>query len=108
VTDPDPGALRGIAVTGLTGAVSGTWEFSTDGGTTWRRLGAPSPLAARLLRAEDRVRFRPDAGFTGTAAIRYRAWDQTAGTAGLTAAVGAGGGRSAFSLATETATVLVV
>jgi large repetitive protein len=109
VTDPDLGALQGIAVTGLTGTASGNWQFSLDGGTTWTTISTASATKAVLLRATDKVRFVPVVpGFVGVATISYRAWDQTTGTAGQTAAVGVGGGKSAFSLATETATVNVV
>src|SRR5262249_34111215 len=109
VTDADLGAVQGIAVTGLTGTGNGIWQFSVDGGTTWTNINLVSPTQALLLRAEDKVRYVPIvSGYTGQATISYRAWDQTTGTAGLTAAVGMGGGKKSFSLATETATVNVV
>ena len=44
VTDPDPAAVRGIAIVGASGA--GTWQISGDGGATWAALGSPSPTAA--------------------------------------------------------------
>jgi large repetitive protein len=106
VTDPDLGAEQGIAVTALTG--TGSWQYSLDGGSTWLTITAASKTNAVLLRSTDLIRFVPAAGFTGTATISYRAWDRTAGTAGATAAVGMGGGTTAFSMATETASVLVV
>jgi hypothetical protein len=74
VTDPDPGALSGIAITGVTGL--GTWEVMIDGGPPVA-LGAVSPAAARLLRATDQIRFVPAAGFRGAVQLKYRAWDQT-------------------------------
>jgi hypothetical protein len=108
VTDPDLGAQQGIAITALTGTGFGTWQFSTDGVANWLTIETVSPLKALLLRATDMLRFVPSGGLTGTATISYRAWDQTTGTAGSTMAVGAGGGKSAFSLATEIASVNIV
>jgi len=109
VTDADLGALQGVAVVGLTGTSDGTWEFSTDDGTTWAPVGAASESAARLLRASDLLRFAPNAGFLGTATVTYRAWDWTQGTFGGTAdlTVLGTGGATAFSTVTETATLTV-
>jgi len=109
ISDVDLGALQGVAVVGLTGAADGTWQFSTDGGATWAPFGTVSEDAARLLRSFDLVRFVPGAGFLGTAILTYRAWDWTLGAYGETADVtGLGtGGTSAFSAATETATMTV-
>ena len=39
ITDPDAGAQLGIAVTAAD-ATSGTWWYSTNGGTNWNALGA--------------------------------------------------------------------
>src|SRR5205807_3658969 len=58
----------------------------------------------------DYVRFVPDAKNGTSATLTYHAWDQTSGTPGhsvdLTAA-NATGGATAFSLATDTATIAV-
>src|SRR5207253_2324490 len=48
ITEVDAGAVRGLAVTGADDA-HGTWQFSTDGGSSWTALGSPSDAAARLL-----------------------------------------------------------
>jgi hypothetical protein len=81
-TDPDAGALRGIAVTGLTGTTSGTWQYSLDG-STWLTISGMTATKGLLLRETDRIRFLPINGVTGTHTISYRAWDQATGAAGL-------------------------
>ena len=66
-----------------------------------------SPATALLLRDTDRVRFVPD-GQNGTAAsFTFVAWDRTAGSAARSSAPRAAGGTSAFSLASDTATITV-
>jgi hypothetical protein len=106
VTDPDAGAVVGIAVTAAA-AASGAWQFSTDNGTSWAGLGAVTPTFARLLAADaqTRVRFVPGPDFNGTIdpAITFRAWDRTIGANGGTADPSTNGGATAFSTATETA-----
>jgi hypothetical protein len=107
-TDPDAGALRGIAVTGLTGTSDGTSQFSTTDGRTWLGIGAVSDANALLLRDTDRIRFRPGKDFNGTATLTYQAWDRTRGTAGARSDLTAGtGGTTPYSIAAETASVIV-
>ncbi len=86
VTDPDVGALSGIAVTAADNT-NGSWQFSTDAGGTWNNLGSPSDTSARLLRSNDFVRFVPNADWNGTVnnGLTFRAWDQTSGVNGSTA-----------------------
>jgi hypothetical protein len=88
VTDPDAGALFGIAVTAVLNT-NGSWEYSTNGGVMWNPFVAPSTTNALLLAADadNRVRFVPNADFNGTvtAGLTFRAWDQTSGTDGGTA-----------------------
>ena len=103
ITDAD-GDPEGILIEDFTvGDENGWWEFSTDGGTTWTTVvwyweGTP-------LRATDRVRFVPSGYGPETATLTIRAWDQTAGTAGVPERGYANGGESAFSAATETVDV---
>src|SRR5206468_9168344 len=59
VTDVDSGAVNGIAVTGLVSS-TGTWQYSTDAGTTWTGVGSVSSSSALLLRSSDKLRFVPD------------------------------------------------
>jgi hypothetical protein len=107
VTDPDAGALRGIAVTTASN-FNGNWQYSLDNGGTWTAMGTPTSSAARLLPNSARIRFLPKLDFNGTVQISYRAWDQTAGTAGGTLMVsGNRGGAKTLSFAQETAKLTV-
>lgn len=110
VADADAGAVLGIAVIGAD-AVNGTWYFSTDDGASWALLGSVSNANARLLAAAgSRLYFQPNAGFSGTltAAITFRAWDQTAGANGAVADVSSAGGSTPYSAATDTAAMTVI
>lgn len=82
VTDPDTNVC-GIAVTAAVNA-NGQWEYSLDGAATWRAFGSPTPGGARLLGPDDRVRFMPARGYSGTVAngLGFVAWDQTSGARG--------------------------
>jgi hypothetical protein len=108
ISDPDAGAVEGIAITAANTA-NGSWQFSTDGGATWQALGAVSNGSARLLTADARVRFVPNFLYSGTVtnALTFRAWDQTSGVNGGLADTTVNGGASAFSIATETASLRV-
>ncbi|MGD9857953.1 MAG: GEVED domain-containing protein, partial [Planctomycetaceae bacterium] len=100
-------APKAIAVTGVDNT-NGAWQYSTNGGASWIAFGSPTPATARLLGPADQVRFVPNAGFTGTSTFTFRAWDQTSGTAGGTADASTGGGNTAFSTSTDTASINVV
>lgn len=110
ITDLDPGALTGIAIVSADTA-NGAWQYTLDGGATWNDMGSPSLAAARLLPSDSlaRVRFAPNPGYCGVMdeAIVFRVWDQTSGMAGDTADATTGGGATAFSDATESASVQV-
>ena len=106
ITDADSGAIEGIAITGLISG-NGTWQYSTTGGASWNNVGAVANGSALLLRNTDLLRLVPD-GQNGTAAsLTFRAWDQTSGSAGTKVDASASGGATAFSTATETATIAV-
>ena len=106
----DAGALSGIAVTAVDNS-NGTWQYSTNGGTTWNAFGSPTDASARLLAADANtyVRFVPNANWNGTVAagITFRAWDQSSGAAGNAADASTNGGTSAFSSATASAAITV-
>jgi Ca2+-binding RTX toxin-like protein len=110
VTDPDAGALTGIALT-ATDTAHGSWFYSTDNGTTWNPVGAVSDSSARLLAADANTRlyFQPNTNYSGTdtGAITFRAWDQTNGSNGGVANTSVNGGTTAFSTATDTANITV-
>jgi Tol biopolymer transport system component len=78
VTDADPDALLGIAVTGAD-TTHGSWQYSLDGGGSWLSFGAVSDTAATLLGESARIRFQPDPQWNGLADLTIRAWDQTDG-----------------------------
>jgi 6-phosphogluconolactonase (cycloisomerase 2 family) len=108
ITDPDLWDPKGLAITGVDNT-HGRWQFTTNAGLDWSDVGTPSNGQALLLApdAGTRLRFVPDAGFTGAIAdaVTFRAWDQTSGMAGSTADTSLNGGLFAFSAATETADV---
>ncbi len=85
ISDPDSGAVKGMAIT-ATDEAHGAWYYSTDGGANWQTVGAVSTTSALLLadNANTRLYFAPVAGFTGSvpAGLTFHAWDQTSGTAG--------------------------
>ena len=106
ISDANVDALKGIAITALASG-NGVWQYRTDAGAAWTAVGAVSDGSALLLRASDTIRFVPN-GVAGTAAsITYRAWDQTSGTPGDKVSTTANGGETAFSTATDTASIAV-
>ncbi len=111
VSDQDVGAQKGIALIGAI-TTNGSWEFTLDG-TTWIPIANVSDATALLLAADatTRLRFLPAANFNGIVdpAITFRAWDHTSGTNGNSNVnLGMTGGISAYSSATETASMLVI
>jgi len=108
ITDDDSGAIEGIAVITVDNT-SGSWEFSIDTGSSWIAFGTVDETTARLLTSDSAnlIRFIPNADFNGNVNITFRAWDQTSGSNGGTANVSTNGGLTAFSVATETASLTI-
>ncbi|WNM57808.1 DUF2341 domain-containing protein [Candidatus Nitrospira allomarina] len=110
VTDPDPGALTGMAVTQVDEA-NGAWFYSTDNGANWLALSGVNPNAARLLAADGvtRLYFQPNPDYFGTvtSGIRFRAWDQVNGSNGAIGVTTPPGGTSGFSPAQVTAAITI-
>jgi hypothetical protein len=102
--DSNLGTAVGIAVSGLTGTTDGTWQYALGGSNSWQNFGTLPAGQARLLSANDRIRFVPNPGFLGTVALTAYAWDASTGTDGGTGAVS---GSTALSSTTLTATCLV-
>ena len=79
----------GIAITAAD-TTNGTWFYSTNNGASWNALGAVANANARLLAADANTRlcFQPNPDYNGTLAnaITFRAWDQTSGSNGTSAA----------------------
>ena len=101
---------QGIAITAAD-AANGSWWYSTDNGASWNALGTPSAASSRLLASDagTRIAFQPNANYNGTiaTAITFRAWDRSSGSNGGTADTSSNGGTTAFSSATDTASLTV-
>ena len=113
VTDADSGAATGIALT-ATSTTNGSWWYSLDSGAHWTDVNAGSAVSntnALLLAADagTRIYFQPNANFSGpiSAAITFRAWDQSSGAAGTKASTATNGGTTAFSSAADTADITI-
>jgi VCBS repeat-containing protein/CshA-type fibril repeat protein len=107
IVDVDTGAVRGIAITGLTNAATGHWEYSTNG-TSWTAITGASATNALLLLATDYIRFVPDGSNGGVATVTYKAWDTTSGSAHTYVNPNTNNTQtSAFSIATDTAEITV-
>ncbi len=105
ITDPDDAVAEGIAITSLSSG-NGTWQFTTNG-FLWADVGVVSESSALLLRSTDLIRFNPNGQNATTASFDFRAWDQTSGTVGSKVDVNTNGGNTAFSSASETASITV-
>ncbi|XP_078483422.1 uncharacterized protein LOC100176012 [Ciona intestinalis] len=71
----------GIAVTSFDN--SGTWQRTSDNGTTWTDISSVSVLLGSNGDAEsDGIRLIPNANFNGEASFTYTCWDFTSGTNG--------------------------
>jgi hypothetical protein len=124
ISDADAGAQDGIAVTAFDASL-GTFQYTlvsiNPAESDWKNLdadGALSEASALLLPATARVRFVTalvphhvaEAGSLPlesklATGLTFRAWDLTAGLSGGRADTTTNGGTTAFSTATETATV---
>ena len=107
IVDGDGSALEAIALTGVE-AANGTWEYSLNDGGAWSAVGAVSDAGALLLDATARVRFVPNADYSGSATFTFRAWDQSTGASGDSGVdVTSNGGDTPFSAEFDTASVSV-
>ncbi|MGJ5633573.1 DUF4347 domain-containing protein [Nostoc sp. CALU 1950] len=108
ITDPDTGAVEGIAVIGVDNT-NGTWQYSINDGGNWINL-VVSDTSATLLRDTGKIRFVPNSGYKGTAEFAFRAWDTSDGNiSGATNIVpGVGGGTTAYSSDTEIGSVSII
>ncbi|MFM7678745.1 MAG: LamG-like jellyroll fold domain-containing protein, partial [Roseiflexaceae bacterium] len=60
-TDPDTGASKGLAITGVNTS-DGQWQYTSNGGTSWSTISAVSDSAALLLPGSNsnyKIRFVP-------------------------------------------------
>ncbi|MCP5443792.1 MAG: DUF4347 domain-containing protein [Chromatiaceae bacterium] len=113
ISDTD-GAVESIAITAVDNS-NGTWQYSTDNGSSWSNVDDGSLAANHALLLDgtlagastQKLRFVPAADYNGSASFTFRAWDQSSGSAGSYADTGSNGGTSAFSSATDSATITV-
>ncbi|MCB8762016.1 beta strand repeat-containing protein [Planktothrix agardhii] len=107
ISDVDTTITEAIAITAADN--NGTWQYSTNNGTTWTNFPSVSDSNALLLDAGNKVRFQPNTNYNGTItnALTFRAWDKSTDTAGSTADTSINGGTTAFSSNTATASIVV-
>lgn len=107
--DVDGGSSDGIAVTDINGSL--TCYYTLNRGGSWSPIGAVSNTSARLLSiaSSNRIYCTPGMDVSGTYAnaITFRAWDRSTGTDGTLQSTATNGGTSAFSSATDTASLTV-
>ena len=111
VTDIDPGAVKGLALTQTAAITKGKWQYSLNAGVTWIDVGTVSTASALLLPSngtQSKLRYLPNTNVNGTVLIGYRAWDQTQGAVGTKIDTTNAGGATAYSIATETATLPII
>lgn len=101
-SDLDSSALKGIAVTSITG--NGKWQYFD---TTWKDISTVSNSSALLLKDTDKIKYIPDLKNGETATLTFRAWDQTSGSAYSKVNATTNGGATAFSTAVGTASLIV-
>ncbi len=118
ITDANTSAMgtatEAIAITGLNTTL-GSWQYSTDSGVNWLNIRADlinssTNELALLLAPTDSVRLLPFGDLNGSLsnAITFRAWDMSTGTAGQYATIAStGGGSTAFSTVSDTASLVV-
>ncbi len=79
-------AQFGLAVTAVDNS-NGTWQYSSDSGSTWSPIPSVNDAQALLLdqtvaAGTNQIRFVPGPNYTGPSNITVRAWDETQGTSG--------------------------
>jgi hypothetical protein len=96
---------KGIAIVGLTTGL-GTWQYSLNGGLTYKTMPIVSQSNALLLRNGHLVRFIPAHNYFGVVTITYFGWTGTGGRAGTTKSIPLGG--QLFSAASDFSMEVVV
>lgn len=106
VDDPDAGDPLGIALIDADGT-NGAWYYSIASGPWFPVAGSLSISNALLLSPDARLYFRPAANFEGSSSISFQAWDGSTGSAGQLVSSSTSGGTSAFSVASDSASINV-
>jgi hypothetical protein len=100
ISDTDAGAVKGIAIVGLTerGPGKGFWQYQLQN-DDWTDLPDASDTAALVLTPDDRVRYVGAAFYDGTPKLMFRAWDRTDGVTkgSIVDTTGRQGGYGAYS-----------
>ena len=105
ITDANENSLvGGIAITAVTG--NGTWAYSLDG-STFSSVETVATNSALLLPTTATLRYTPDGSTAETATVTYCAWDTTSGSSGSKVDTTTNGGATAFSTASDTASLTV-
>jgi hypothetical protein len=78
--DPTFTLAPSIAITGVTGTTSGTWQYQLASGGGFQNFPKISATTALLLGPNDLIRFVPKSStFTGSVSLTVRAWDGSGG-----------------------------
>lgn len=104
-SDPPTTFQLGVAITATSGA--GTWQYRIASGA-WTAISTVSESAALLLVGDATTRIRYIPSGISSAAITFRGWDRTLGVNGDRTAIAATGGQTAFTTATETASIVTL
>jgi hypothetical protein len=94
--------------------MTGVWSYSLDGGNNWSAFPSVNSTSALLLPPTAQVRFTVnnntsnDSLNSGQVTLTYRAWDQSAGTAGSTADPSGVGATGPYSADSNTAVMNVI
>ena len=105
ITDPDGPAFKSIAVIGVDD-LNGVWQYSLNS-IAWSAIAPVSNNSALLLDANHRIRFIPNSDWTGVSTFTFRAWDKTSGVSGNKVDVSVNGNPTAFSIASDIASITV-
>lgn len=118
IGDVDGSAVEAIAVVSIDNT-HGFWQFSVNNGDSWRNFSSVTggvrnmSTAAWLLDGTlsgtntHKIRFVPEENYHGSSSITFVAWDKSSGTAGSIANTTTTGGTSAFSSASDIATITI-
>lgn len=106
LSDPDGLSPQGIAIHASSGG-AGRWQYRLNGQDEWTEIGSVSNADALLLSTTDFVRFLSDGSAATQASVSYYGWDQSSGAAGGRIDASNRGGTTAFSTASNTATLNV-
>jgi len=117
--DRDTGTQLGVAITAATTtdsttSMTGVWSYRLNSGVSWTAFPTVSGTSALLLPPTAQIRFvvtdstSVDSRNSGQVSLSYRAWDQSAGSAGSNADPSANLATSPYSADANTAVMNVI